>query len=215
MSSAAQLAANRSNSQLSTGPRTPEGKQASSQNARRHGFTAMRLSVAPEDQADFNSLKAELLHDVRPEGAIENGLFERLLLAHWNLRRISRYEAELLDKSNPFDSDNPAAASAFDRLTRYRRDLERSSARALKELRLLQTQRAVLLQQHESIAAPFYASTPLAELTRLTGDTDPLVFSNRSRRNHDTFHKTRPAAVEAHHRDLARIEANRKARLSA
>ena len=40
MSSQAQIAANRANAQLSTGPRTEEGKAASSRNAYRHGLFA-------------------------------------------------------------------------------------------------------------------------------------------------------------------------------
>jgi hypothetical protein len=197
MSSAAQLVANRTNAQLSTGPKTPEGKLASSRNAVRHGFTSMRLTVAPEDLADFNTLKAELLTDVRPEGALEESLFERLLLAHWNLRRVTRYESELLDQTNPFAPGDPDAAHAFDRLGRYRRDLERSAKLALAELRKLQTERAILLQQHETVAAPFFNTTPLAELSRLTGETDPLVSRGAHFRALFTFHKSRQAASEA------------------
>jgi hypothetical protein len=40
MTSPAQIQANRRNARRSTGPRTPLGRQASSQNARRHGLTA-------------------------------------------------------------------------------------------------------------------------------------------------------------------------------
>ena len=40
MTSPAQIKANRGNARRSTGPRTPLGRQASSQNARRHGLTA-------------------------------------------------------------------------------------------------------------------------------------------------------------------------------
>jgi hypothetical protein len=41
---AAQLAASRANAQLSTGPRTEEGKRRSSLNAFRHGLTAKSSS---------------------------------------------------------------------------------------------------------------------------------------------------------------------------
>jgi hypothetical protein len=197
MSSAAQLVANRANAQLSTGPKTEAGKQASSRNAVRHGFTAIRLTVAPQDQADFNTLKQNLLLDVRPEGALEDSLFERLLLANWNLRRITRYEAELLDQTNPFAPGDPEAAQAFDRLARYRRDLERSAKLALAELRKLQTERAILLQQHETVAAPLINTTPLAELSRLTGETDPLISRGACYRVPFTFHNSRQAASEA------------------
>jgi hypothetical protein len=182
---------------MSCGPKTPEGKLASSQNARRHGLTAMRLSVAPEDQPEFNQLKQELLLDVRPEGALENALFERLLLANWNLRRVSRYETQLLDETNPFAPSNPAAASAFDRLARYRRDLERSAHRALTELRLLQTERAILIQQHAPAAAALYSNVPLAILSRLTRNTDRVIRQANNRVQIRPFHKNRQATVLA------------------
>lgn len=196
MASAAQITANRANSQLSTGPKTPEGRLASSRNAVRHGFTSISLSVAPEDQAEFDQFRQDLLADVRPEGALEDSLFERLLLAHWNLRRITRYETGLLDETNPFAPGNSEQAAAFDRLARYRRDLERSSQRALAELRKLQTERVVLLQQADVVVDKLYNSAPLVELTRLTGDTDNLIFGNTLFRGTE-YHKSRQAASTA------------------
>lgn len=55
MTSTAQIRANRQNARRSTGPRTPLGRSASSQNARRHGLTA-----APPGEAVLAHLRAIL-----------------------------------------------------------------------------------------------------------------------------------------------------------
>ena len=53
MTTPAQIHANRQNARRSTGPRTPLGRQASCQNARRHGLTA-----APQPDAILSHLRA-------------------------------------------------------------------------------------------------------------------------------------------------------------
>ena len=58
--SPAQLAANAANAQHSTGPRTPEGKTRSSQNASKHGLTAREIVIAPGEQEEFDDLLADL-----------------------------------------------------------------------------------------------------------------------------------------------------------
>ena len=60
MSTEAQIAANRANSQLSTGPITDTGKAASSQNNFRHGFTGAFAILPWEKQEEFNNLLEEL-----------------------------------------------------------------------------------------------------------------------------------------------------------
>jgi hypothetical protein len=173
MSSAAQIAANRANSQLSTGPSSPEGKARSSQNARKEGFSAQTLHIAPHEQPEFDDYRRSVLHDTRPDGAIENEFVRRILLSGWNLRRISALEAQLVAESDPAHDDQ--AAARLHRLARYRRDLERSYDRALAELRRLQTQRAVLLQQHDSAVSEVLAHTPMAELSAITAKTDAVL----------------------------------------
>src|ERR1700681_2307173 len=59
MSTASQIA-NAANAQLSTGPRTDEGKRHSSQNARTHGLTAQQPVIPDEDRAAFDQLRAQL-----------------------------------------------------------------------------------------------------------------------------------------------------------
>ena len=66
--SAAKLAANRANAQLSTGPKTEEGKAAVSKNAVRHGLSSTEVIVRDGEREEFENLQAELLEEVSPEG---------------------------------------------------------------------------------------------------------------------------------------------------
>ncbi len=84
------LAANAANAQHSTGPRTPEGKARSSQNARTHGLTARDLVIAPDELEEFEELRNDYQASVQPQDAIQQSEFELLVGAAWNLRRIRR-----------------------------------------------------------------------------------------------------------------------------
>jgi hypothetical protein len=185
MSSAAQFAANRANSQLSTGPRTAEGKARSSQNARKEGFSAQTLRIPADQQVGFDDYRREVLHDTRPDGAVEREYADRILLYGWNLRRVRAAEAELLAGSDYVEDEVDGAR--LHRLARYRRDLERSYDRALAELRRLQTQRAVLLQQHDRLVHAFLDRTPMAELSAITRHTDTVI----DRSTHPLIHRGR------------------------
>ena len=138
--SPAKLEANRANAQLSTGPRTEEGRARSSQNARTHGLTARELVIRPEDRAEFDELLASYTAELKPHGALEHTLFNQLIHAAWNLRRVRILEAELFDgEIDPLlDEQNEAK---LDRFARYAQRFERSLYRAITELRKLQTER--------------------------------------------------------------------------
>ena len=66
MSSPAQILANRQNAARSTGPKTPEGKAASSRNATRHGLTGVFHVLPHEDPAEFEQLAAAVRDEFRP-----------------------------------------------------------------------------------------------------------------------------------------------------
>ena len=84
------LAANRVNALGSTGPVTPEGKMASSQNAVRHGLLSTRLLLDDEEPGEFQELFSHLCHSLGPVGAIEELLVERIAVAIWRQRRLVR-----------------------------------------------------------------------------------------------------------------------------
>ena len=92
-----QLAANRANSANSTGPRTPEGKARSSQNARKHGFTATNFAVVRlEDLNEVANLLEDLVALYHPVNSQELFAVERIALAQQAILRAARLEAGFL-----------------------------------------------------------------------------------------------------------------------
>ena len=105
-SSPARLAANRANAQLSTGPVTREGKDRVARNGLQHGI----CSPAPvlegvESLEDWSIYAAALRDSLVPCGAIEEVLVERMILLNWRLRRLHRYETELLSQIHREQAD--------------------------------------------------------------------------------------------------------------
>ena len=94
--SPSRLAANRANAARSTGPRTPEGKTRSSQNARKHAFTPDNFAVVrietPEQIAD---LCADAVDTYRPVNSQEHFALERIALSQQSMLRMSALEAGL------------------------------------------------------------------------------------------------------------------------
>ena len=95
MSTEAQRKANRQNAKKSTGPRTPEGKARSSQNALKHGLLARDAVMADEDPAEYDRQLQILEENLFPKNAIEFELVLQIADSRWRLRRITRIEAGL------------------------------------------------------------------------------------------------------------------------
>ena len=92
-----QLAANRANADRSTGPTTPEGKLRSSQNARKHGFTATSFAVVHlEDLNEVADLREDLIALYHPVNSQELFAVERIALAQQAILRAARLEAGFL-----------------------------------------------------------------------------------------------------------------------
>jgi hypothetical protein len=93
MASVAQIEANRSNAQKSTGPRTAEGKAAASRNAVTHGLLAEQVVIHGEDPAEFDLYRQGMLAELDPEGVVEMMLAERAVSLAWRLRRAERLQS--------------------------------------------------------------------------------------------------------------------------
>jgi hypothetical protein len=164
MSSQAQIDANRRNAQKSTGPTTPEGRDAVRHNALKHGLTSEVLIPMDEKQPDFDLLCDAFITEYQPVGPTEGSLLENLIAAKWRLGRARKEETgffvkraiELEHDSQQYremaanarlamivDLDS-AGSNTLAKISRYEARLERSFYKALSELRRTQSQREPL-----------------------------------------------------------------------
>ncbi|MDX2269639.1 MAG: hypothetical protein NW208_16175 [Bryobacter sp.] len=146
-----QTLANQANAQLSTGPRTPQGKQASAQNSTAHGLTATSIdALAEANQAEFAALASKLRQQLRPHGPAEEELFAAYAWSTFQAERARAFEAHasaayeeaLLGDSPTQDSPNQdTLLRRLDILSKYRTRLERAASRSFRDLGLLQADR--------------------------------------------------------------------------
>ncbi len=159
MLSEKQLAANRANAQLSTGPKTEEGKRRSSLNARRHNLTGQVTAMTEEDRIAHNTFSEALIKAMAPEGALELQLAQRIATDSWRLNRSSAIEDNIFalgftDHGNQINAEHPelhaalTAARTFTReaksielLTLYEQRINRSLQKNLALLQQLQATR--------------------------------------------------------------------------
>jgi hypothetical protein len=88
----ARRAANQANAQLSTGPKTPEGKRKSSLNAVKTGLTGTTVLLPSDDAAEYQRHIAAYENEFRPVGLEESELVQSLADISWRLRRIPALE---------------------------------------------------------------------------------------------------------------------------
>jgi hypothetical protein len=180
MISDAKLHANRANAHHSTGPRTKEGKAASSQNAVKHGLSSAKTLIRPGEEEVYAEFRQALLDQYYPCGAAEADVFAKLLHASWCLRRIRELEDALLFKfDDPFNS--PDAERKMNSYARHSARFERMYRNALRDLRQLQTDRALAAQ---SLGEPLYLTAGV-DTEKLTKQTHRAA-TRRRREDQDT-----------------------------
>lgn len=136
MTTRSQIDANRVNSLSSTGPRTGEGKAASSRNATRHGLSSGVLFLDGENPADYQILLDDLLSEHQPAPATETALVFKMAQQLWLSQRATRLLQEAIELNTRQDNTRQVAL-----ILRYQTASERSFYKALTELRKLQKER--------------------------------------------------------------------------
>ena len=89
MSTINQTLARRANAKRSQGPKTEEGKAASSRSRLQFGFFSRDPLIPGEDAAEWNEFRAALLESLAPAGRAQEMLAERIIDSAWRLRRFA------------------------------------------------------------------------------------------------------------------------------
>jgi len=111
------LAANRANAaRHSTGPKTPEGKEKSKQNSRKHGFFA-RQPLPRGEEGDklwqaYSDLVAGIWEHYQPVGYMEGLLTEKIIAESIRFSRLLTYEAKDVAEDRAFHWQGMTASSA-------------------------------------------------------------------------------------------------------
>ena len=217
MTTEAQIEANRRNAQLSTGPRTPEGKARSSQNALKHGIRAQAIldaqfTLLGEDPQQFASLLDALADDLQPVGAIEATCVEAVALSLWRHRRLLLAEMGYIHQQQHSlrPSQDPAQEARLslpsflylEKLMRYETNLTRQLQWSLSRLAQLQA----LRQTQAKAAAPKQSQSPDRSfhdaLLAYLATTSPRFFSPTSPSSPlqaSVQAPTDPTTIPAHH----------------
>ena len=138
MSTEAQIAANRANAELSTGPKTEEGKAASSRNHTSHGLSyanGIFFILACESVEAYSILLANLHCEHRPDTETERILVDRMAQHHW-----LRCRAEGLE-SGCFRDDGTINEKGLALYLRYRTSHERAFHKCFTELLKLRAEK--------------------------------------------------------------------------
>ena len=174
--SPSRLAANRANSQLSTGPQSPEGKAKSSLNAVKTALTGRTVLLPSDDAAAYEDLVHDFFNELRPLGARECALVQSLADHAWRLDRIPALEMGIFalgrtQFANQFD-DQPLALRAglievhtFLTFEKQLRNLQLQHGRLCRqrekdtaELRQMQQERSKREKEQLETAAKLYTA---------------------------------------------------------
>jgi len=163
-------AVNRANAQKSTGPKSEQGKAASSQNAFKHGLYAKSLLIPGEDRADFEALRADLAAEHRPLGVTEELLVDEIAQHYWRMKRYRGLETEMYKAQSVEENGDVALDVAnlvkcidlglFTSIQRALNSAERSFYRALKTLGEMQKARGFVPTEPRASASGAGISAP-------------------------------------------------------
>ncbi len=136
----AHLAANRANAKLSTGPVTPAGRAASSQNRTIHGLARHNGTfklLATEDPAGFEALQQSFVDEHQPSTETELILIATMAESNWLAARAQTLQTMCLDEN----TGAVANEKTFSLYLRYFSTHDRAFHKCLNDLLKIRSER--------------------------------------------------------------------------
>ena len=132
-----QQQANQQNAQKSTGPTTPEGKNAVRFNALTYGLRTRETILACENAKEYFDLWDELEADWQPQARTERCYLETMVTSQWPLKRIADSESRIYETIAIGDQQ----FRLLGYVAKQRAQLERSFRTAIADMRQSQNER--------------------------------------------------------------------------
>jgi hypothetical protein len=155
-----QQQANRENAQKSTGPVTPEGREAIRFNALTYGLRTRETILPDEDCRIYSDLWDELEADWQPQTRTERCYLETMVTSQWLLRRIAASEQQIYLRMGNMEARFKMLAYVH----KQRAQLERSFRTAIEDMKQSQKERKASQPQPPQTAQTAKpASTPPAK----------------------------------------------------
>jgi hypothetical protein len=172
-----------------TGPRTPEGKHRSSQNALRHGLSGRIVVLPTEDMNIYLKFTKDFIDSLRPASPMEQELAQNIADGYWRLKRVRTTEESLFslgysEGQSEFEAEHEdlhAAVTAgktfrdhskaFVNLSIYEQRIQRGIEKNTRLLRELQAERKANEPEPAPVAVmPKQPQQPITEFVCSTSE---------------------------------------------
>jgi hypothetical protein len=144
-----QQQANRQNAQKSTGPKTPEGREAVRFNALTYGLRTRETILERENAREYSELWDELDAEWQPHTRTDRIYLETMVTSQWLLKRIAESEQQIYTIANV---EHRFKMLAY--VYKMRAQLERSFRTAVADMKQSQKERKAVQTQPPQAEQP-------------------------------------------------------------
>jgi hypothetical protein len=170
MATPQQIEANRKNSQNSTGATSQAGKERSSLNATKHGFTGQNLVLSDAEKEAYEFHVLAYMDEYAPKTQLESNLVQQFADLNWSLHQIAVQQHNLMSLINAMteklmkEGDLEALSKALAQPYRTLNTLGIYESRKRRAANALQSQLTAMLDVRREAAVKAAKPAPQPEI---------------------------------------------------